>query len=421
MSDRVTVPTAAALDALTAKVSAIDARVTALEGVKPPVPPVPPTPTKTPSPDGFTVTNTTGVLVDSKLRSFTLVGTAANYQISCNGTVSGGNVVKLYAKGGVCYQQNSSLAWWNMPLAATTYTNTDWVSCADPTGVVPPAPPAPPVPPPVTGVPAAAAAVGYTTLTYGPKLILGQNWFPLGNANIRQNADGGITDLGMPQPNGWNAHCSTVQGQSGALVGCAFGGGGYFEIDWEFSGPWPVDMTNGWPAWWATSIETEDFGHSSPGNQGVEYDACEQFGDNTGAYNAGIIIWGNGQMLFSNSGNSCQYGGTGQNGDAHYPSGVDMRSRHKMAWLWVPATATTKGYIKNYFDDKQVGQTYTWNQYAGGTVPNGPGEDTFSIQDVVHQRLWIGGGSVSQITVHTVKVWQHDRSHNLGTITGPTN
>jgi len=39
--------------------------------------------------------------------------------------------------------------------------------------------------------------------------------------------------------------------------------------------------------------------------------------------------------------------------------GVPERRTHDYAWLWVPATLTTRGYINWYFNDVLVG-TYSW-------------------------------------------------------------
>ena len=108
------------------QITALDARVTALEGGSPPV-------DRTPSPDGTEVTDTSGDIIDGQLRCFRLVGPASNYRIDCDGSVSGGGVLRLYAKDQRCHQENSDHDWWYMG-------DDDWVACDNPTGEAPPDP-----------------------------------------------------------------------------------------------------------------------------------------------------------------------------------------------------------------------------------------------------------------------------------------
>ena len=123
------VPTMDEFNALKAQVDAhdvmitdLDSRVTTLEQGSPqPI---------APSPDGTTVTDTTGSIVDAEGRTFKLVGPSTNYSIDMDGTVSGANVLRLYAKGGKCYQENVDHMWWYMG-------DTDWIASSDPTGAAP--------------------------------------------------------------------------------------------------------------------------------------------------------------------------------------------------------------------------------------------------------------------------------------------
>ena len=121
-------PTRAEFDALKAQVNEqgaeindLNARVTELEGGAP----VPPS--KDPSPDGTTVTDTSGAIVDGFGRTFRLVGAAGDYKIDIDGTVSGAGVVQLYAKDATCYQENYQGWWWYMPAD-------QWVQTESPTG-----------------------------------------------------------------------------------------------------------------------------------------------------------------------------------------------------------------------------------------------------------------------------------------------
>ena len=197
-------------------------------------------------------------------------------------------------------------------------------------------------------------------------------------------------------------------GAKPAHFGVAFGGGGYFEAVFSWTDPPSPGYQNvdGWPAWWATSVEADSFDGVAPlpGGQNLEYDSYEAMNtvDNT-EYNAGIIVW---PQNFSNN-------NIGLSGSTHAPPGTDVTKPHKVGFLWVPATSTAKGYIKNFYDDQQVGRTYTWDRYGGGWAPNTAGEPTFSIMDSQHSRLWFGTGTKNPMTVHSVSVWQASDANNM--------
>jgi len=417
MSGSTTVPTMDAFNAVVSKVDALNNRVTVLEHGNPPPPPPPP-PDKKPSADGTTVTNTTGEIVDGKGRTFKLTGPASNYQISTDGAVSGGMVVRLYAKGGLCYQENVNHDWWVMPLAATTYGDDDWVGCPNPTGVAPPPPPPPTPPGPVAGVPKPAADVGFTKLTHGPDVTLGKNWFAVPGASngVVQVSPGVVRDNGPINGGNWhyNYHFGTERNDNGKFGGVGFGGGGYFEIIMSIEGNiggWPGNGT-GWPAWWTDAVEGayDDFPNPpGPKMQHIEYDAAEFLPKSNRDYSAGIIHWTDALSPPDQFNNNA----IGQDSNVKLPSNNNFAARHKYAWLWVPATSTTKGYIKNYFDDQQVGATYTWTPYVSGDAPNTPGDPPWSIMDRQHCRLMIGTCVENPLTVYSVSVWQKDDSHNI--------
>ena len=270
------------------------------------------------------------------------------------------------------------------------------------TSSVSPAPTPTPTPVPTSSAPAMAAAVGYNLRTYGPAVTLNRNWFALSGANVRQNSDGSVTDLGGA-PNHWNAHVSTVRGQSGDFFGVAFGGGGYFEATFSWVPP-SVGYQNvdGWPAWWATTVEADSFNKISPlpGNHNLEYDSYEAMnpGDSN-EYNAGIIVWDGNGIVYSNN-------NTGQSGSTHPATSVDVTQKNRVGWLWVPATANSKGYIKNYYNRVQVGNTYTWDRYVGTSA-------SFAWMDAGHTRLWFGSGTRNPMTVYAVNVWQASDAGNM--------
>jgi hypothetical protein len=128
----VDVPTMEEFNALQDHVDNLEARITKLEtGTAPPPDP------QTPSKDGTTVTDTTGQIVDVQHRVFKLVGDPANYTITRDGAPSPSDrVAQLYAKSGVCYQQNQDHDWWAMP-------GNDWLSATDPSVTTPPPNPTP--------------------------------------------------------------------------------------------------------------------------------------------------------------------------------------------------------------------------------------------------------------------------------------
>lgn len=118
------VPTMDDFLALKAQVDDHEVRITALEnpGNGGTVP--------QPSPDGTTVADTHGRIVDAAGRTFKLVESnvrGVGYRIDMDGTVSGAGVVRLYAKGGLCYQENNEGYWWYMG-------ESDWIEAQNPTG-----------------------------------------------------------------------------------------------------------------------------------------------------------------------------------------------------------------------------------------------------------------------------------------------
>ena len=271
-------------------------------------------------------------------------------------------------------------------------------------------------PPPSGNVPAPAAAVGFNTRTLGPNVTLGSNWFQsVGGSS--QNSDGSVRIFGNSTYH-FNDHISACS-PGNPFRGVAFGGGGYFEVDMAISGTitgWCVPNTEGgpasctgWPAWWCSNAygTYSALPNTMPDAQGIEYDAAEFLDASSRNFSAGIILWsGDGRLL-----NNSQVGqGNGFSG----PVGFNFAARHKYAWLWVPATNTTQGYIKNYMDGVQFGLTYTWNKYVEGrNWQQSADNDPWAVMDKSIQKLMIGCGTNNNITVYTVTVWQANDSGNF--------
>jgi hypothetical protein len=278
---------------------------------------------------------------------------------------------------------------------------------------------------PVTTAPPQAVAVGMTLLTYGPAVTLNTNWWPwtgnIATQNITQNADGSVTDHGGAG-NQYNAHVvSTNTNGTGFTTGVIFGGGGYFEITMKFSGlPGGYgrpETADGWPAWW----------YSDPGTNNapmhVEVDILEWFvnasdaglpanaiGGTAQAFSSAPIDWyGPGQQtpMFGSD--------AGLDSTSRVPANNDPSQYHKVGGLWVPATSTTQGYLKTFFDDVQVGPMPTWTLYNGGTVPVGAGgtAPNWSSLDVSKVVLLWGTGTNNPMTVSSIKVWQRSDGANI--------
>jgi hypothetical protein len=270
--------------------------------------------------------------------------------------------------------------------------------------------------------PAIAASVGYTTLT-ATGMGLGSNWFPWTGSNssqgLTQNSDGSITDSGG-RGNSYNAHCiSTQQNGAGYTTGVCFGGGLYAECTFSYLNPAPGFGTpaasDGWPSFWMldpgfnTGLHTEvDFMESfvSDGNAN---------GGTDSAFSSGVIDWNDGNIVLYSGFGGGGIPGLGIDSTASLPGNNNFAQKHKLGCLWVPATASTRGYVQTYFDGVLVKNAYSWTQYNGGSLPVGAGgtAPNFSGLDVSTNLLLWGTGSANPMTVYNVDVWQKDDSKNV--------
>jgi len=263
---------------------------------------------------------------------------------------------------------------------------------------------APPPPPPPPGVPAVAAAVGFTRRTAGPNVTLGVNVFrtPGAGGNIVQNGDGTIRIPGGTSP--FNDELNTCAGNTGV----AFGGGGYFEAVISIAGT--VAHSNGWPAYWTNAAESNgNFGLGQlNNNQNLEWDFFEfqRDGDNS-EFDSGWHHWyGAGQDYSALT--------AGESGTCNLPPGTNINQPHKYAGLWVPATSTTQGYITMFFDDIEIiPQRHRYNLYGGGSTPGQANNSPGSIIDLQHCRIMWGTSNVNAFTLHSFSVWQRDDSRNI--------
>jgi hypothetical protein len=300
----------------------------------------------------------------------------------------------------------------NTPPGVFQNNGTDWYGPVTPASGGPhvPGDPSIGVVPPVAGVPAQAAAAGYNTLTFGPKIELGKNWLAA-TGQWTTNPDGSVTCMGTPGY-GYNALTATLG--SGSWRGVCFGKGGYYEATFKYTGPPPFGVPV--PSFWANDIENQlqnsyGTGESQwPGQpkgyvDSIEWDIVEV---NNGAGSMGFTVhsWFGFQSAIQD---------TMAISDGSPANGLgDQTQYHRYGGLWVPATASSKGYIQHYFDDRPVGNRIEWNQY-NPALPPPPreGRNAFSRIDVSHMYFIIGTGPNNPTTYEGVRIWQRDRSGNI--------
>lgn len=262
--------------------------------------------------------------------------------------------------------------------------------------------------------PPQAAAAGFNTLTFASKFAAseldlgatgasGFKWYPWSffgsNADPTkiQPTSEGVKLLGdTTGPNGQIS--SVVYKGPGLFAGTAFGGGGYFEAILKFN---PADVIAqsfaGWPSWWMMALQhmvamssDQWSGQAAGFRHFAEVDVFEydqyQFTSDQDDYGAALHDW---------------YGLDGSYSHIDPPyslvrrTGIDYTQWHKYGFLWVPATATTKGYCQFFCDDQLVSTTrsapnlqesgittYKWGQFTTQAPPPGPVLTTTRLNDV---------------------------------------
>src|SRR4051794_31077514 len=165
------------------------------------------------------------------------------------------------------------------------------------------------------GIPAAAAAVGYNTETFGSAVTIGSNWrkfdfFGTDPAAIPviQNADGSVTI--SPGGNNYGAQLSTASVGTTPTnwTGEAFGGGAYFQATMSFNGPasfWTNDVEN---------MSTASTTGQTTTPSWIEADIAEF--DTTGVYGFALHNW-------TSTANGGQGISTLNSGSPVFPAGAD--------------------------------------------------------------------------------------------------
>lgn len=295
---------------------------------------------------------------------------------------------------------------------------------------------------PSSAAPAPAVAAGYNTLTlnstFAPATVDTGNTLAPGFDWYKGNCCGGIS---VPNPISFNADgTAIINGSSGNFnlqlatatcvppgcsfsggwVGTAYGGGGYFEVTWKFD-PSLVNTANGWPSFWANPVdEVQTWPGQAPRYvQYVELDAFELCQGACGGTVAGSSFVGSLHNWYGISGTTCTPGfcdvpGPISPATAQRPFGINWNLLHKVAVLWVPATASTNGSVTWYVDGVQSGQSQSWSQFTNQSAPPTTGTPwTFGQLDHQHMYLILGSGANQPVTVVSAKVWQKDASGNL--------
>ncbi|HEX4264370.1 MAG TPA: hypothetical protein VH597_08520 [Verrucomicrobiae bacterium] len=267
--------------------------------------------------------------------------------------------------------------------------------------------------------PPPAVAVGYNTRTFGPSVGIGTNWFlfsfyGLHGGPATQNSDGSVFLPGNVAGSQYGISTAAQTKDGKAWTGIAFGGGGYFVATFSFTGGFQPGLST-WPAWWANVIEmmapngvtraTQWPGQASNYGDWIEADFLEYNNGTANKYGDTVHNW---------------YGVIGSGNDVNpnfpaitVPAGFNWATPHKFGFLWVPATATTKGYATSYLDDVQVGGKAVWNQYvATDSPPPVDGVSAYSILDKYHLALILSTGTNNPMTVQSVEVWQANTNQN---------
>jgi len=243
---------------------------------------------------------------------------------------------------------------------------------------------------------------------------------------VQINSDGSLTLLG--NINGSIVSAVRVPGAPNNFVGTSIGGGAYVEAELKFDPRQVAAAGTGpkadWPAFWALPIE----GNFIPdGNQwigqppgykhNIEVDVLEFMrlapGTPPNAYSASMHDWYGIYKTTCAPAGFCQGGMPYKTGLRIVPVGTDFTQYHRYGFAWRPATPTTPGYAKFFFDRNQVGPTTQWTLLGDQPPPpvNQPWE--WGIIDREHLWLILSTGLNQPVTIRHVDVWQASTASNI--------
>jgi len=289
--------------------------------------------------------------------------------------------------------------------------------------------------------PAQASAVGYVTNTFSADFTtssvdLGRSgkagfaWYPWNlfggrakSSAIVVNPDHSVTLMGdTTGPNG-ELMTATAAYNAAKFVGTAFGGGAYIEAEFKFN---PADVvaakTKGWPSFWSLPLEASVLSNSDQWvgqargyRHSIEADFFEYlFATDapTLAYGASMHDWYGIANVTCPHG-LCQEHFASNEGKRFAPQGTDFTQYHQYGFLWVPATATTKGYVRFYLDGQAIGPEHQWTQYTDQPAPPNGRPWAFGRLDQQHLILIVGTGPNEPLTIKSVNVWQTSAAQNM--------
>jgi hypothetical protein len=286
---------------------------------------------------------------------------------------------------------------------------------------------------PPASAPAPASAVGYNTQTFN-STTLGTTPGTLQLFNFfsntvttppTQNGDGSLTFTGSGSGNTYNATVSSAAhngSNTNDWQGIAFGGGFYAEATAEIiSGTPPGGAQSA--SFWFNDVETMGPGAVTPANHWpgqasnfgdwIEVDAFEFNQASLTSLPFAVFNW------YGTDGGGLNVNAGSISGSPVTGVSPNFQSLNQYGVLWVPATVSTQGYIKFYFNRVQVGNTIYWNQYNSGTAPPPPtptsgGNSAFSIIDQRHLAIIFGvSSSAIPMKLTAMQVWQASGANNI--------
>ena len=212
----------------------------------------------------------------------------------------------------------------------------------------------------MAAAPAQASAVGYNVQTFGPNVTIGSNWFRFaGGVDVTQNANGSVTIRGGN--NAWGQQLQTALPTSGTTFrGTVFSDGGYFEATMSFTGN--PSISGGWPSFWMKDIEiAENNGSGSLAQwrgQAAGYNRWStiniaEWADDHKPMSSPNIVFHDFHDFYGFLGRTWRDADTGyhDNGSPYtLPVDFDLTQLHRYGFLWVPATATSRGFARFYID-----------------------------------------------------------------------
>ena len=249
--------------------------------------------------------------------------------------------------------------------------------------------------------------------------LFGRKASPTG---VRINSDGSATLLGDYTGAVGQLASMTPYHATNAWVGQAFGGGMYVEAVLAYN-PAQVTATHigrryPYPAFWSLPMEGNIFlgadhwpGQPAGYVHNVELDFFEaDYPTAPTRYGVGMHDW------WGIKGITCPPGlckvSPPPPAVTPPPAGTNFQHYHTYGLLWVPATATTKGFIEAYFDGRKA-YTYGWTHFTT-QAPTPLGKTwAFGRLDQQHMFFILGTGVGEAFNVKSVNVWQRNALSNL--------